>query len=191
MQHGAQRRSLPSPEAKQAATEISRYLVRHGILAVPDIDLEQTFAEKIDTATAKLREENQRLQGQSIGKMCPHCNKGKIFLDTHHCTVCNYRVYYEEIEPSSTTPDLEKIARECANEVMQRYDGGCRREDTVEPIRVALAQVREPLVGLLRRARRNVEHSASHPAGAASRELLAEIDVALTNTGKRNDRSQT
>jgi hypothetical protein len=42
-----------------------------------------------------------------------------------------------------------------------------------------VTEVRKPMVDLLLRARRNVEHSASHAAGAASRELLKEIDEAL------------
>lgn len=45
------------------------------------------------------------------------------------------------------------------------------------------------LEGLLTRARRNVEHSASHAAGAISRELLTEIDRALNREGPRGGKT--
>lgn len=43
-----------------------------------------------------------------------------------------------------------------------------------------LEKERETLLGLLARARHNVRHSANHDHGFKSRELLTEIDAALS-----------
>jgi len=51
--------------------------------------------------------------------------------------------------PSAPTPDLEKIARDCARTVMLRYAGGQRGSDIIEPILQALVQARAPLVAAL------------------------------------------
>jgi len=82
-------------------------------------------------------------------------------------------------------PHVEAVLRNICDyaHVLPKYENEIRRQ-----INAALdrhdAELKSQLLqtqDLLRRARRNVEHSASHQAGAASRELLKEIDVALAD----------